>query len=72
MIDKKYITIVKENSDGELYIELPQESLKQLGWEEGDTVEWEDTEIGEGGGEHNGLVLSNPTKIIFFNLKLGN
>ena len=32
--------IVKQDDDGELYIELPQELLDQLGWSIGDDLEW--------------------------------
>ena len=32
--------IVKKDDEGELYIELPQELLDQLGWSIGDDLEW--------------------------------
>ncbi len=32
--------IVKQDDDGELYIELPPELLDQLGWSIGDDLEW--------------------------------
>lgn len=35
-----FSTIVKQDDDGELYIELPQELLDQLGWSIGDDLEW--------------------------------
>lgn len=38
----KYILDVKEAPDGELYIELPEEVLKQSGFEIGDTLLWTD------------------------------
>ena len=31
---------VKEDEDGELYIEFPPDFLDKLGWEEGDTLSW--------------------------------
>ena len=47
---------------GELCIRLPDELMEQLGWEVGDEVEWEETEIGEVWGEHQGFTLSNLTR----------
>ena len=44
--------VVKETDKGEAYIEIPQEMLEQLGWKEGDTLEWESKE------DNNGLALS--------------
>lgn len=38
----KYILDVKEAPDGELYIELPEQVLKQSGFEIGDTLLWTD------------------------------
>ena len=35
-----FSTIVKQDDDGELYIELPPELLDQLGWSIGDDLEW--------------------------------
>jgi hypothetical protein len=35
-----FSTIVKQDDDGELYIELPQELLDQLGWSIGDDLVW--------------------------------
>jgi bifunctional DNA-binding transcriptional regulator/antitoxin component of YhaV-PrlF toxin-antitoxin module len=43
-----FSTIVKQDDDGELYIELPQELLDQLGWSIGDDLVWiveEDSKI---------------------------
>jgi hypothetical protein len=62
MKNKISTTIVKENEAGELYIELSREMMDQLGWEIGDEVEWEATEICEDWGEHKGFTLSNLTK----------
>ena len=47
---------------GELCIRLRDELMERLGWEVGDEVEWEETEIGEDWGEHKGFTLSNRTK----------
>ena len=35
-----FSTIVKQDDDGELYIELPPELLDQLGWSIGDDLVW--------------------------------
>jgi antitoxin component of MazEF toxin-antitoxin module len=51
-----------DDEAGELCIRLPDELMEQLGWEVGDEVEWEETEIGEDWGEHKGFILSNLTK----------
>jgi len=37
---------IQEDEDGELYIELPQKVLEQLGWNEGDTLVWYEDEKG--------------------------
>jgi hypothetical protein len=58
-----YVAKVQESSSGELFIELPQKLMDQLGWEVGDDVEWQDTEICEDWGEHAGLTLSNKSKL---------
>jgi bifunctional DNA-binding transcriptional regulator/antitoxin component of YhaV-PrlF toxin-antitoxin module len=36
----KYTLEIKETSDGELYFILPEEILNNLGWEEGDEVQF--------------------------------
>jgi bifunctional DNA-binding transcriptional regulator/antitoxin component of YhaV-PrlF toxin-antitoxin module len=33
---------VKENADGELFFNIPDDVLERLGWEEGDGIEFED------------------------------
>jgi len=33
---------VKQNKHGELYIEFPDELLNQVGWDDGDTLLWEE------------------------------
>ena len=35
-----FSTIVKQDDDGELYIELPPEVMDQLGWSNYDDLEW--------------------------------
>jgi antitoxin component of MazEF toxin-antitoxin module len=47
---------------GELCVRLPDELIEQLGWEIGDEVEWEETEICEEWGEHKGFTLTNRSK----------
>ena len=36
------IAIIKEGDDGELYLEFPNELMEEMGWNEGDTLEWKD------------------------------
>ena len=38
---------VKENGNGELYIEFSEDELDQFGLKKGDKVEWVETEDGE-------------------------
>lgn len=42
----RYTVEVQETPDGELFFELPQDLLDELGWREGDTVKWTVTETG--------------------------
>ncbi|MBC8408866.1 MAG: hypothetical protein H8E12_09130 [Rhodobacteraceae bacterium] len=58
-----YVTKVQELPNGELFVELPQKLIGQLGWECGDEVEWDESEICEDWGEHKGFTLSNKTKL---------
>jgi len=37
--DKIYHTVVKENDQGELYIDIPQEILSHLNWDESTLLE---------------------------------
>ena len=37
---KKYTVPVQETPDGEQYIELCDEILNEVGWKEGDEIEW--------------------------------
>ena len=59
-----YVAKVKEMPSGELFVELPQKLIDQLGWEVGDDVEWGETEICEDWGEHLGITLSNKSKLL--------
>jgi hypothetical protein len=41
--ENRWVLEVKENQKTkELYIEFPEEALNQVGWDEGDTVLWEE------------------------------
>ena len=41
--DNNWVVTVQENGkDKELYIELPPEMLNQVGWDDGDTLLWEE------------------------------
>ena len=43
----QWVIQVKENQKTkELYLELPNEALSQVGWDEGDTVIWEELDGG--------------------------
>ena len=45
--DNNWVVTVQENGkDKELYIELPPEALNQVGWDEGDTLLWEELPSG--------------------------
>ena len=39
---KKDIATIKERENGELYLEFPDELMDEMGWNEGDTLEWKD------------------------------
>lgn len=46
-VEEKTTLVVQEDPDtGELFIELPDRILKQLGWKPGDTVEWHEEDDG--------------------------
>jgi len=45
-MEMTWTVTVEEDSDGELCIVFPPESIKGLGWQEGDSIEWSD--IGNG------------------------
>jgi hypothetical protein len=40
------VVVIQENDDGELYIELPQDLLKTLQWDEDTELFWSETETG--------------------------
>ena len=47
MKKKQIVKEVKENGNGELYIELSVDELDQFGLKKGDSVEWMEIEDGE-------------------------
>ena len=41
--DNQWILTVQENGkDQELYLQFPPDAINQMGWSEGDTLEWLD------------------------------
>ena len=40
------LTIQEDGVSKDLYIELPLEAINQVGWDEGDTIQWEELEDG--------------------------
>lgn len=50
-------TRIKINQDGDYYIEFPEELMKDLGWEIGDTLIWEHTYISHDDYEGEGFVV---------------
>ena len=41
--NNQWVLTVQENGrDKELYIQFPEEAINQMGWSEGDTLEWLD------------------------------
>jgi bifunctional DNA-binding transcriptional regulator/antitoxin component of YhaV-PrlF toxin-antitoxin module len=36
-----YILEVQEDENGELYIEFPEDVIEELGWQEGDILNWD-------------------------------
>ena len=45
----KYTIKLEEDENGELILPLSDELLKEVGWKEGDTLEWKDNEDGSFG-----------------------
>ena len=41
-MDKSWILEVKQHGDGDCFIELPDEVIAELGWKEGDSIDWID------------------------------
>ena len=56
-MSKIYSTTVQEDAEGNAFIEIPAEVLTQLDWNEGDELEWDETELWEDDGEFKGAVL---------------
>lgn len=45
--ENRWVLEVKENQKTkELYLEFPDEALSQVGWDEGDTLIWEELDNG--------------------------
>ena len=45
--ENRWVLEVKENQKTkELYVEFPEEALNQVGWDEGDTLLWEELDNG--------------------------
>ena len=41
--DNQWVVTVQENGkDRELYLQLPPDAINQMGWSDGDTLEWLD------------------------------
>ena len=36
-----YIMEIQENDSGDLFIEFPDELIEELGWQEGDVLNWD-------------------------------
>jgi bifunctional DNA-binding transcriptional regulator/antitoxin component of YhaV-PrlF toxin-antitoxin module len=49
-----YIVEVQESDQGELFIEFPDELIDELGWQEGDILNWD--------LKGEGIVLSKTTR----------
>ena len=47
MKQKKIVKTLKENGDGELYIEFSKDELDMMGLKSGDSVEWLQLEDGD-------------------------
>ena len=56
-MSKIYSTTVQEDAEGNAFIEIPAEVLTHLGWNEGDDLVWEGTEVCEHNGEFKGAVI---------------
>ena len=56
-MNKTYRATVQEDAEGNAFIELPSELLKQLDWNEGDDLVWDETELCDDDGEFKGAVL---------------
>lgn len=57
-----YRTKIKQLPDGRYFIEVPKPLVDSLGWESGNKIRVEGTEVCHlDNGEHPGLVISNLT-----------
>jgi len=45
-IASKWTAEVLTDNDGEVFIEFSEEFLREIGWKEGDTIEWIDNHDG--------------------------
>lgn len=54
--------LVREHEDGFAFIEIPIEILDELGWQNGDEITIEETEVCEDDGESKGLVITQSDK----------
>ncbi len=45
-MNKSYTVYVEEDENGNQVLPLPQEMLKETGWQEGDTLQWHDNKDG--------------------------
>jgi hypothetical protein len=46
LMAKEYESVTHMDEDGNLYVELPDALLNQMGWATGDTLEWLDNQDG--------------------------
>jgi hypothetical protein len=45
--DKQWVITVQENNETkELFLQFPPDALDQVGWDEGDTIIWEELDHG--------------------------
>lgn len=45
-MSKKYVVTVVEDDNGDLILPFPDDILNEVGWEEGDTLDWKDNKDG--------------------------
>lgn len=45
-MDKQILTVQQNEETGELFLEFPPELLNQMGWSEGDVLEWLENDDG--------------------------
>ena len=61
-MNKIYSTTVQEDAEGNAFIEIPAEVLTHLGWNEGDDLVWDETEVCDDDGEFMGGVIFKKTE----------